>query len=754
MKPLSLKLSNFQSHRDTVLDLSSIDCAVLSGPNGAGKSSLLDAMLFALFGETRGGNLDSVITHGEEVARVEFEFSMNGSRYLVSRQRSRKGAGTTTLTFQCDGQLLDGKTATETQRRIEEVTGLTADLLRATAVSAQGDADAFARAKATERKGYLGSILQLEHYDRLAQEARDQAKAAQGERDAKQSALEAAQATAATIPTIQEQLTAAAGNITGLEKARDETQESLDGFTRQREETSSAQAADTERRKALANLAEQIGKAKTVFETAERKANHLSFTADGKPAAVTGLEAAKAAQAKAEGFEAKRQERERLKSEGLLLSERVKASRAAHQQSIKERETEIATAKREHEREAATLRETIEELEKREKLLEGVPCTDTPMAETCPLIVDAMSARTLLPTKQQELQTLEQQTPWQDKERKLEETRLYEPWSADETESKRLKAAYDAIEYDAEAHQKAKAEAAKLSDRQKLLAGIEAAEQQLPEAQQAVTTAQNELSALERQHKELSEQLGDATDWAARLAAIEERLKSKREDLGRISRSLDVARQQQGALTERLEAAQQAAAQVAVLEADLHVLELRLLHLKMLGNPRDGAFSRAGIPALLIDQAIPELQDAANAVLETLSDGRLALELRTQGETRSGSTTETLDLVVFDDAGGRLLESYSGGEQMRVHLALRVGLSKLLAHRAGAKCQLLVLDEMAAPLDVRGQEQFVEALATIAEEEDLTVLCVSHLADLKEAFPVRIEVSRNGRGSSIEVTHA
>ena len=752
MKPLSLKLSHFQSHTDTVLELSGIECAVLSGPNGAGKSSLLDAILFALFGEARGGNLDSVVMHGEEVARVEYQFGLNGSTYLVSRQRSTKGAGSTTLSFQCDGQVLDGKTVAETQRRIEETTHLTAELLRATAVSAQGDADAFSRAKPAERKGYLGDIVGTEHFDELAQVTRDTQKGVQASRDAKATALEVAQVTVATIPTITSSFFEVAEQIKVLESDRTAASEAIEHFGAAREETVRAQAADGAARKELTDLRSRQTVLVTDEDRAKVRVENLAFTTRGVADTLAAIQNAEAAQQEAAVAESRRQERDRLRSEATVLAERVKGAKASHNDGIRALETEIATARKDHERDRYSLGIEIDALATREKLLSDVPCADTPMAERCPLIEDAMGARTLLPSKRQALEALEAQTPWTEQEKRLDALRAEEPWRADATELARLKTAYDAIEYDAEAHTKAKADAGKLPDLQKSLSTIEAAQAQIPEAQQALEKTRAELKQVGDRVTALETELGQERDWASELADIDRRLVEAKDTHARLGRSLDVARQSQGALTERLNAAQAAAEQVKALETEIADLDRRINILKILGNPRDGAFSKGGIPALLIEQAVPELEAAANEVLATLSDGRMALELRTQKEASSGKgMSETLDIIVLDEIGERLYESYSGGERMRVDLALRVGLSKLLAHRADARCQLMVLDETAAPLDARGQEQFVEALARIATEEELTVLCVSHLEGLKDQFPVRIEVSKDGDGSRVEV---
>jgi len=177
--------------------------------------------------------------------------------------------------------------------------------------------------------------------------------------------------------------------------------------------------------------------------------------------------------------------------------------------------------------------------------------------------------------------------------------------------------------------------------------------------------------------------------------------------------------------------------------------ERRLNLLKILAQ----AFGKSGIPALLIEQAVPDLEAVANDVLSVLSDGRLSLALRSQRETKAKTIQETLDIVIADERGERAYENFSGGEAMRVDLALRVALSMLLASRAGARCEMLVLDETCAPLDAQGRALFVECLARVAERF-ATVLCTTHCDDLKDAFPYRYEVSKNGQGSTVNLVAA
>jgi exonuclease SbcC len=85
-----------------------------------------------------------------------------------------------------------------------------------------------------------------------------------------------------------------------------------------------------------------------------------------------------------------------------------------------------------------------------------------------------------------------------------------------------------------------------------------------------------------------------------------------------------------------------------------------------------------------------------------------------------------------------------------VNFALRIALSKLLARRAGASLQTLVIDEGFGSQDDQGRERIVEAIRAIQHEFEL-ILVITHLTDLKDAFPTRIEVFKTPAGSTISV---
>ncbi|MDA8234610.1 MAG: SMC family ATPase [Clostridia bacterium] len=163
------------------------------------------------------------------------------------------------------------------------------------------------------------------------------------------------------------------------------------------------------------------------------------------------------------------------------------------------------------------------------------------------------------------------------------------------------------------------------------------------------------------------------------------------------------------------------------------------------------AFGRKGIQAIIIENAIPELQDEANLFLAKMTDGRLNIELVTQKGNKRGNTVETLEIEISDELGKRKYEMYSGGEAFRVNFALRLALSKLLAKRAGAKLQTLVIDEGFGTQDNQGKERLVEVINAIREDFE-KIIIITHIQELKDAFPVRIEITKSEQGSLVAVS--
>ena len=165
------------------------------------------------------------------------------------------------------------------------------------------------------------------------------------------------------------------------------------------------------------------------------------------------------------------------------------------------------------------------------------------------------------------------------------------------------------------------------------------------------------------------------------------------------------------------------------------------------------AFGKNGIPALIIENAIPELQGDANRLLSRLTENRMSLKLELkEGRRLRGSDVraEELDILIADEIGTRSYEMFSGGEAFRINFALRIALSRLLASRSGAPLPILFIDEGFGTQDVSGQERLTEAIKSI-EDDFQKIIVITHVEQMKEAFPVRIEVTKDEYGSTFSI---
>ncbi|UZJ38007.1 AAA family ATPase [Prosthecochloris sp. SCSIO W1103] len=164
------------------------------------------------------------------------------------------------------------------------------------------------------------------------------------------------------------------------------------------------------------------------------------------------------------------------------------------------------------------------------------------------------------------------------------------------------------------------------------------------------------------------------------------------------------------------------------------------------------AFGIKGIQSLLIENAVPQLEEQANSILGKLTQNQMAFEVRTQKQRINKNITETLEIAISDSQGEvRDYESFSGGEKFRIDLSLRIALSKLLSIQTGHGLKLLVIDEGFGTQDEDGLDAIIDSIHRITDEFEKIVL-ITHLEKLKDAFEVKIVVSRQPeKGSTFSI---
>jgi exonuclease SbcC len=240
-------------------------------------------------------------------------------------------------------------------------------------------------------------------------------------------------------------------------------------------------------------------------------------------------------------------------------------------------------------------------------------------------------------------------------------------------------------------------------------------------------------SALERKPEVVEQQRA----VSEQVEAEEETLNELQQRLGKLDAQLEQAEANREALADAKDEREEAAAERG-----------RCKHLR-------AAFGKHGIPSLIIEETLPDIEERANRILDRLTDGRMHVRLDTLKEKKSGGTKETLEIIITDEHGvPRPYETYSGGESFRVNFALRVALAQLLSERGGVRVRTLVIDEGFGTQDEAGIERLVEAIQVI-REDFAKILVITHLERLKRAFPVRIEVEKEPSvGSTFELVGA
>jgi exonuclease SbcC len=258
---------------------------------------------------------------------------------------------------------------------------------------------------------------------------------------------------------------------------------------------------------------------------------------------------------------------------------------------------------------------------------------------------------------------------------------------------------------------------------------------QIDEAGEEIAKRQAELAAARQQLEAQSSGLPELPALRQELAEMKEREARLISEAGAARQRvqvLDTLRQRQAEFTaRRIELTRQTA------------------RLKML----ERAFGKDGVQALLIEEALPEIETQANDILDRLSGGNMSVYFATQKEYKDekrDDKRETLDILIRDGAAERAYELFSGGEAFRVDFAIRLALSRVLAHRAGARLQTLVIDEGFGSQDVDGRQRLIETI-NLVQPDFAKILVITHLEELKEAFPARIEVEKTGTGSKVTV---
>jgi exonuclease SbcC len=789
-----LELEGFTAFRaPTVVDFEGADLFALTGATGSGKTSVLDGMVFALYGNVPRladqRSVMPVIAQGMAEARVRLDFTIGDESYIATRivRRTKGGGGTTAeARLESRGEVIAG-TADEVTAAVTERLGLSYEHFTKCVVLPQGEFARFLHDKPAVRQDLLISLLDLGVYDDMAtlagarsSTAKAGANVLEGRlRDAAHATPEAVEAAATRVDRLAAlvgELDGAAPELVALDAERDAIATDVGRVV---EELEVLQALAIP--KGLAALHERMAGATATLERLAADVANVEVAVTTAEGVLVNLgdRAALVRLLDAHDRNAALHER-RVKGE-VVVAER-RADVVAASESLVAATTVLEAARAEEETTAAAHRAHAvradlvagEECPVCLQLVVSVPRVKAPTAMT--------KTKTARETAEREWRIATEAQSAADKALAIAEASM-EALAADllevgrvldgspeQSEVQRLLDEHAKGTADLESRRAALTEARAaharaLAERDAAASDEQAARAAYDDARDAVATLKPPTRR--RASVSLMEEWSALVDWAvhetdtrkvsareleARAAAVAEKLADRiaaladrcaRADLvvpvgsdpaAAAREGLGRARADHDTLVARAADAAALRAELAAVEGHRELAHSLALHL-----------NATHFEKWLLDEAMTALADGATDLLRTLSGDQYSLRV----DAKTGG------FVVVDHRNAdeiRSARTLSGGETFLASLALALALSDriaTLAARGAARLESIFLDEGFGTLDPDTLDVVASAIEELGASGRL-VGVASHAAELAERLPVRFEVRRSGNASTVE----
>jgi exonuclease SbcC len=849
-------MKNFMPYRENVptLDFTGIHLVSICGDNGNGKSAIIDAITWALWGETRAKRDDDLIHQNENEMEVEFEFAVGEQHYRIIRKHSRpkrKGAsGQSSLNFQIAAEnsfrAIDGDSIPQTQQKIIDVLHMDYSTFTNSAFLRQGHADEFTTSSPAKRKQVLVNILGLSYYDGFETQAKDIARQREMLRAQLMISIADIDRELQMKALGEEELQKAQIESEGIEKSLKEQESALSVLRQQKELLESKRAHLLQLEKNIAERAgtltqwqEQIRQLRARITEHEAVLAKRTEIEDGfKRFAETKIlnDTLNKNLALVNKFSQRRHELEMFveresqtltREHALLQSKVTELEKSAHGLSkLKEEaqqaqnqlqhlaaEEDILRNKREASQEAVAqvrslesdknrLEKELTEIDDKLRLLltqpDNVKCpvcqTDLGAAglehisthynsekqskseslkniaaavvqkkaasKTTELEIskiektlagDKAQAQTRFGVMEREISRAEesglQLTDVQDELKKIEERLARKDFAAAQQQTiNQIDIELNTLNYDPQKHEQARQDLIGLQK-------YEIPKQRLEEADRVINQEREDIGRSEKSAAELQDGLKNDNQQKQELSLeitelprVTSSLQQAESEVKRLAAGQKQVQEKIGGIKGKLEyyARREIEKSGKENQLNLAVKEATIYH------ELAEAFGKKGIQALLIETALPEIENEANVLLARMTENRMHVKIETQKETQKGDVTETLEIKISDELGIRNYEMYSGGEAFRINFAIRIALSRLLARRAGAPLPTLIIDEGFGTQDASGIEKLKEAINSIQDEFE-KILVITHVEELRDAFPARIDVVKTADGSTISL---
>ncbi|MBV6340117.1 AAA family ATPase [Candidatus Magnetobacterium casense] len=697
---LSIKLDNFLSHKSTELKFDKSEQVLIDGKSGSGKSSIVEGLVWCLYGHGRSDNR-YLVHRGAKKATVTLELRDRGTDYRIIRSVTQKG-GRQTISIDSRDSGSTRYSPVKTAGVKETQTFIERDIMRSSytlfinsVVYPQDNIQSFVRQAAVDRKNLLLEIANAGYFDEYRNKAFELLKKLSVEKVGIETTIGI---DAKFIEDNKERVL----DITRLEKERTDIEKEL--------KVSQDAMAEND-----AKLKEHDMKMVDLkYLQGQRSKLELE---------VGALE-----------VDIKRDNNEYIKLENFDPA------------SVADQVCIVETKKKEYEEEQKKEREYFEWKGKKLRLLDLKPAYlnyDERIAELNRLIIAKMGEKIdecpeikkpcpiFTERKQNELAAYskqleelmvqrreyqEQLDVYLNKDKELGEEPLFSRAKFEEL---------SVVITQAEMEERKKQTLITINEeRKKHLI------EQITKNTETMAVKGDELSHLKKEMDEKMKGLNSKE--------LHDRARDLKFEHNQIVARHDTNKEQIAVLKEVIKSFEEISVKIKKDKAKLKKIidqrdALQLLH---------DAFGSNGLKAIIIDYVLPRLEDKINEILSRLSDFRIRLETQKVAVT-SGNSVEGLFISIFNELGEESdYDNYSGGEKLKITVAISEALAEL------QKAKFRVLDELFIGLDDESTEKFAEIM-TALQERFSQMICISHLQNIKDMFPKTITVVKKEGVSQI-----
>lgn len=345
MIPKQLALRNFLSYREADVNFDGLQVACVCGPNGAGKSSLLEAIAWAIWGQSRTVAEDDVVHLGELEAQVNFTFEHQHQLYRVVRSRRRNHGGA--LEFQVKTEQgfrpLTRRGMRATQQLITQTLRLDYETFVNSAYLRQGRADEFMLKRPNERKQILADLLKLGQYDELTEKAKERAREAKAQVSVLETSLAVLAEQVAQRSAVAHEVQRLREHLTQLQAEHEADQTNLSQLQQQQAQRQALIQASSLLEQQLRHLTVQRNRLHNEHQKLIQQTQDVGQVLSQADAVETGLATLRALEVQDEELSAKFQQQQSLQQKRDRLYQEHQKQAQALQNQLQQQQHEITS---------------------------------------------------------------------------------------------------------------------------------------------------------------------------------------------------------------------------------------------------------------------------------------------------------------------------------------------------------------------------------------------------------------------------